>query len=94
MPVQRKTITPITTHLHKEETWDRALRVVEPGDEFHVRGHRGRFVFLSITTNTRTGAQWVDAFGPVGQHGQHRSFDPERVTTVHRDRTHRKEVAA
>lgn len=81
----------LPAHLRRDETWDHGDRVVEPGDEFHVRGHRGRFRFRSLTTNLETGDQWIDAFGPVGgQHGEHRAFRPELVTRVHRDRRGRR----
>lgn len=53
-------------------------RYLRPGTEFKVAGQRGRFRFTRhVTTPTST---WVDA---RTSDGRFKSFDPDRIKTVH-----------
>ena len=60
-------------------------RSVTPGTELSIQGLRGRARFLrQITTPT---ACWIDVITPE-PHKIQRSFNPDKVKTVHRlDRT-------
>lgn len=64
-------------------------RVLEHGDEFTVKGE-GRFVFAYEYKPDGS----VTAWGPInksgGQLAQWRSFDPDRVTRIHRKTINRK----
>lgn len=50
-------------------------RLVDKGDPVKVKGLRGTYRFVSLTTNLESREQWVD----VVQHKGIRSVDPERV---------------
>lgn len=57
------------------------------GCEFSVRGLRGRFRFIRYVTTDR--GEWIDCHGgPVGREA-FRSFDPSRVSRVHRSKVMR-----
>lgn len=52
--------------------------------EVSIQGERGRFLFIEEVTNPRTDATWITVVGgPKGVY-QWRSFDPDRIRTVHR----------
>jgi hypothetical protein len=65
--------------------------LIEAGTEVSIRGERGRFRFLRHVTTT-TGPEWVDVYGGAKGHETLRSFRPERIRTVHRDRRLRGEA--
>jgi hypothetical protein len=58
--------------------------VINQGDLFKVKGEYGiKFKFDSLTTNTETGAQWVDCFEfSRNQVGAFRSFKSDRIKRV------------
>jgi hypothetical protein len=58
--------------------------LVEPGEIIRVSGEHGlRFKFYSLTTNTETGASWVDCFEVYkARSGVMRSFYVERVRKI------------
>ncbi len=57
---------------------------IETGDLIKVVGEYGmRFKFVSITTNTKTGASWVDCHEVHrGQVGAFRSFSLDRIKRI------------
>jgi hypothetical protein len=57
---------------------------IESGDLIKIVGEYGmRFKFVSITTNTKTGATWVDCHEVHrGQTGAFRSFSLDRVKRI------------
>jgi hypothetical protein len=57
---------------------------IERGDLIKVTGEYGmKFKFVSITTNTKTGASWVDCHEVHrGQTGAFRSFSIDRVKRI------------
>lgn len=58
-------------------------RELSEGVEFTIRGE-GRFRFAYVYTPDQSVACW----GPVGSHyAQWRSFNPARITTIHKSRT-------
>lgn len=59
-------------------------RLIEVGTEMSIPGE-GRFVFLKHVT-TPTGVEWIDVYGGKKGHETLRSFRPDRIRTVHRDR--------
>ena len=67
-------------NLERQSTLNIHGRHVTPGTELSIRGN-GRVRFKSLTTNRRTGAQWIDA---IDRYGKWRSFHLSAVTTVHR----------
>jgi hypothetical protein len=87
-PSARNLITPIDhSHLVKVPEWTspsgRKLSV-EGSTEFSVSSAKGRFRFLGFVQNADTGAEWVDAFGPVGGASpRYRSFAIESIKAVH-----------
>jgi hypothetical protein len=58
--------------------------VISQGDLFKVKGEYGiKFRFDSLTTNTETGAQWIDCFEfQRGQVGAFRSFKSDRIKRI------------
>ncbi len=57
---------------------------IEKGDLIKIVGEYGmRFKFVSVTTNTKTGATWVDCHEVHrGQTGAFRSFTLDRVKRI------------
>ncbi|GEM_PF-3184665 len=57
---------------------------IERGDLIKIQGEWGmRFKFDSVTTNTETGAQWVDCFEVYKQQaGCFRAFSLDRVKRI------------
>jgi hypothetical protein len=57
---------------------------VDAGDIIRVRGEYGvKFQFIGVTTNTLTGAQWVDCFEIFrGKAQQFRAFKEDRIKRV------------
>lgn len=62
--------------------WKRGSRTVTPGAEVSIKGQRGRFRFRHHVITTG-GAEWIDVVSPVGGF---RSFRPDQVRVVHRQR--------
>jgi hypothetical protein len=62
---------------------------IEKGDLIKISGEYGvKFRFLSVTTNTETGAVWVDCIETYrGQPGPFRSFTLDRVRRIPKKRT-------
>lgn len=62
---------------------------IEKGDLIKVTGEYGmKFKFVSVTTNTKTGASWVDCHEVHrGQTGAFRSFSIDRVKRIPKRRT-------
>lgn len=58
--------------------------VIEAGDIIKIQGEYGcRFKVRGLTTNTETGAQWVDTFEMIkGTPAAYRAFKIERVKRV------------
>lgn len=61
---------------------------ITKGDLLKVKGEYGvRFQFDSLTTNTETGATWVDCFEMFrGKASQYRSFSLDRVKRIPKKR--------
>jgi hypothetical protein len=61
---------------------------IEKGDLIKISGEYGvKFKFVSITTNTETGAFWVDCTETYrGQSGPMRSFTVDRVKRIPKKR--------
>jgi hypothetical protein len=57
------------------------------GDEFSVRGQRGRYRLIRYVETDR--GQWVDCFGGPDGRGMFRSFAVDRVSRVHRTKVMR-----
>lgn len=59
------------------------------GRKFRVTGETGEFIFLRHVT-TAKGEEWIDCYGgrstKRGDHKQFRSFHPDRVRSVARER--------
>jgi hypothetical protein len=57
---------------------------ISAGDIIKVKGEYGaKFKFIGITTNTLTGASWVDCFEIInGMSSVFRSFKQERIKRV------------
>lgn len=57
---------------------------IEAGDIIKVTGEYGsKFKFVGVTTNTRTGATWVDCFELIrGVPSQFRAFKEDRIKRV------------
>jgi hypothetical protein len=64
---------------------------IERGDLIKIQGEWGmRFKFDSVTTNTETGAQWVDCFEVYKQQaGCFRAFSLDRVKRIPKRRARR-----
>jgi hypothetical protein len=62
--------------------------IISQGDLIKVKGEYGvRFKFSSLTTNTDSGAQWVDCFEVFrGQVGAFRSFKSDRIKRIPKKR--------
>lgn len=58
--------------------------LIEAGDIIKVTGEYGsKFKFVGVTTNTRTGATWVDCFELIrGVPSQFRAFKEDRIKRV------------
>lgn len=58
--------------------------VIERGEVIKIKGEYGsKFSFYSLTTNTKTGAQWVDCFQIASsQLGVFRSFKSDRIKRI------------
>ena len=58
--------------------------VINAGDTVKVEGEYGsRFKVQGLTTNAKTGSQWVDCFEVSrGQIGALRSFKPDRIKRI------------
>lgn len=54
-------------------------RTITPGTELTIEGVKGRCRFHSLTTTSTS--TWITVFD---KYGQWRSFDPDRIRTVHR----------
>jgi hypothetical protein len=63
-------------------------KAVYQGDLIKIKGEHGlKFKFHSLTTNTETGAQWVDCFEVFrGQVGAFRSFPSDRIKRIPKKR--------
>lgn len=57
---------------------------ISAGDIIKVYGERGsKFKFIGVTTNSRTGSQWVDCFEIInGISSVFRSFKQDRIKRV------------
>jgi hypothetical protein len=51
-------------------------RTLTPGDKFRIRGERGWFKFICVTTNPDIGKTWVDC---RDKNGRWRSFYLDRI---------------
>jgi hypothetical protein len=62
--------------------WRRNGRLVERGTELEIEGASGRWRFQAhVLTDA---GEWIDVYGGTPSRPAFRSFDPGRVTTVHR----------
>jgi hypothetical protein len=89
---RRKAITPVEsvqTKFSRVYEMEYGNFTIEKGDLIKIQGEYGtRFKFLSITTNTETGAFWVDCIETYrGQSGPYRSFAVDRVRRIPKKRT-------
>lgn len=67
-------------------------RTIERGEEVRIRGERGvRFRFAGVSTNTETGATWIDCYEVFrGVGGVMRAFRLERLVPLPRRRMARR----
>lgn len=72
------------TKFATEESFELNGFEINAGDIIKVKGEYGsRFKVRGLTTNTETGAQWVDTFELIrGVPSQFRAFKPDRVKRV------------
>lgn len=84
-----KTAPPHESHFTKTTRWQtphgRWLDA-EKGTEFTVdNSRRKRFRFLAHVIDPATGAEWVDAYGPIGTKTAPliRSISVDRITAAH-----------
>lgn len=87
----RRKVTPtesVQTNFSRVYEMEYGNFTIEKGDLIKISGEYGtRFKFLSITTNTLTGATWVDCIETYrGQSGQFRSFTIDRVRRIPKKR--------
>lgn len=63
-------------------------KIIKQGDIFKVSGEYGlRFRFYSLTTNSMTGAEWIDCFEMFRGHaGAFRSFKRDRIKRIPKKR--------
>lgn len=68
---------------------------IEAGDIIKVQGEYGaKFKFVGITTNTLTGASWVDCFEVIkGVSSVFRSFHQDRIKRVPKRGTRARRVS-
>lgn len=81
---RRKKVVVSETIFKTEPTFELDGFEVNAGDIVKVRGEYGvKFQVRGLTTNTETGAQWVDCFEIFrGKPQQFRAFKIERVKRV------------
>ena len=62
--------------------------VISQGEIIKIKGEYGvKFKFSSLTTNTESGAQWIDCFEVFrGQVGACRSFTSDRIKRIPKKR--------
>lgn len=87
----RRKVTPVAsvqTKFSRVYEMEYGNFTIEKGDLIKISGEYGiKFKFLSITTNTETGATWVDCTETYrGQPGPFRSFAIERVRRIPKKR--------
>ena len=58
--------------------------VIQPGDIIKVQGEYGsRFRFIGVTTNTVSGASWIDCYEVIkGVSSVFRSFKKEKIKRI------------
>jgi hypothetical protein len=80
---RRETIVS-PTEFSTETTFELNGFIINVGDTVKVEGEYGaRFKIHGLTTNTKTGAQWVDCFEiNRGQIGALRSFKSDRIKRI------------
>lgn len=83
------TMTPPPVVFERVYEMESGNFTIEKGDLIKIVGEYGmRFKFVSITTNTKTGATWVDCHEVHrGQTGAFRSFTLDRVKRIPKRRT-------
>jgi hypothetical protein len=81
---RRKKTVQSETIFKTEPTFEVDGFVVSEGDLIKVRGEYGsKFKVRGLTTNTETGAQWVDCFELIrGVPSQFRAFKLDRVKRI------------
>jgi hypothetical protein len=81
---KRKSAVVSETKFETEESFDLDGFRINAGDIIKVKGEYGsKFKVRGLTTNTETGAQWVDTFELIrGVSSQFRAFKLDRIKRV------------
>lgn len=84
MARQKREAAVSETKFKTEHTFELNGFVMSAGDIIKVKGEYGsKFKLRGLTTNTETGATWIDCFELIrGVPSQFRAFKPERVKRV------------
>jgi hypothetical protein len=79
--IRRKTSPIRETKFKKATTLEIGKRTITSGEIVKVTGQHGtKFKFISLVTNTESGAQWVDCLElKKGAVSMWRSFKPDRI---------------
>jgi predicted molibdopterin-dependent oxidoreductase YjgC len=87
--IVESTMTPPPVVFERVYEMEAGNFTIEKGDLIKIVGEYGmRFKFVSVTTNTKTGATWVDCHEVHrGQTGAFRSFTLDRVKRIPKRRT-------
>ena len=83
--VRHRRESPVSpTEFSTESSFELNGFVISAGDTVKVEGEYGsRFKVQGLTTNTKTGSQWVDCFEiNRGQIGALRSFKSDRIKRI------------
>lgn len=59
-------------------------RSVVVGTELSIKGQPGRFRFVEYVVAAGAKHDWITVWGGSENHRAYRSFDPDRIRTVHR----------
>lgn len=81
---RKKVVVIQDSHLVTEPYMEVDGFPINEGDTIKVRGEYGvKFKFVGVTTNTRTGATWVDCFEIFrGKAQQFRAFKEDRIKRI------------
>lgn len=81
---RRKKTELVETKFQTQDVFELDGFEVRAGDLIKVRGEYGsKFKVRGLTTNTETGAQWIDCFEVIrGVPSQFRAFKIERVKRI------------
>ena len=73
-----------------DTTWSCNGRHITAGTELSIKGERGRFAFRHFAISDK--GEWITVYGGPNGRESFRSFDPSRVSRVHRSIKQRADV--